>query len=829
MRIRKAATNWCIAISVGVVVATAWTPAATHSQASSAHELPGQMLQVPGLDQPVEILRDRWGVAHIYAKTEHDLFFAQGYNAVRDRLFQFELWRRQATGTVAEILGKRELKRDIGARLHRFRGNLSDELNFYHPRGEVIITAFVQGVNAYIDEAVERPDALPVEFKMLGIVPKRWTPDVVISRHNALLANVRQELNMGRAVRALGEEKVRDLSTFYGGEPEIRLDPALDAAALDADILELYNAFREPLRFTSADLAPAYRRQAAVEQLQRRAAPTPVDLSQQQEDIGSNNWVVSGRLTQSGKPLLANDPHRVQAAPSLRYLVHLVGPGWNAIGAGEPVLPGISIGHNEWGAWGLTIFGTDTEDLYVYETNPADPGQYRYQDRWEGMRVVRETIQVKGEEPATVELKYTRHGPVLLEDRARQRAYGLRAAWMELGAAPYLASLRMNQARNWDEFREACTFSRLPAENMVWADREGNIGWQAVAITPVRRNWSGLVPVPGDGRYEWEGYLPIAALPSRYNPADGFVVTANNYLFPDGYQHREAQHWTGADPYRASRVTELLSSRRPHTLSGMIRMQNDDLSLPARALVPMLRHARVTSSAGRMALEAVLDWDYVLDKESVPAGVYEMFQRRLLEGIRNLVVPEAARGLVGGISMSKAIGWLEAPDGRFGEDPIRGRDELLGTAFERAVEELTKRFGPDMTRWRYGQTGFHHALIRHPLSDAVSADLRARLDVGPVPRGGDSYTVTATGGGDNQVSGGSLKFIADLSDWDLAVAINNPGQSGNPDSSHYRDLFELWASGRYFPLLYTRAKVESVAAERVTLQSSKTTARARTP
>ncbi|MGE3843450.1 MAG: penicillin acylase family protein, partial [Vicinamibacterales bacterium] len=648
MRIRKAATNWCIAISVGVVVATAWTPAATHSQASSAHELPGQMLQVPGLDQPVEILRDRWGVAHIYAKTEHDLFFAQGYNAVRDRLFQFELWRRQATGTVAEILGKRELKRDIGARLHRFRGNLSDELNFYHPRGEVIITAFVQGVNAYIDEAVERPDALPVEFKMLGIVPKRWTPDVVISRHNALLANVRQELNMGRAVRALGEEKVRDLSTFYGGEPEIRLDPALDAAALDADILELYNAFREPLRFTSADLAPAYRRQAAVEQLQRRAAPTPVDLSQQQEDIGSNNWVVSGRLTQSGKPLLANDPHRVQAAPSLRYLVHLVGPGWNAIGAGEPVLPGISIGHNEWGAWGLTIFGTDTEDLYVYETNPADPGQYRYQDRWEGMRVVRETIQVKGEEPATVELKYTRHGPVLLEDRARQRAYGLRAAWMELGAAPYLASLRMNQARNWDEFREACTFSRLPAENMVWADREGNIGWQAVAITPVRRNWSGLVPVPGDGRYEWEGYLPIAALPSRYNPADGFVVTANNYLFPDGYQHREAQHWTGADPYRASRVTELLSSRRPHTLSGMIRMQNDDLSLPARALVPMLRHARVTSSAGRMALEAVLDWDYVLDKESVPAGVYEMFQRRLLEGIRNLVVPEAARGLVGG-------------------------------------------------------------------------------------------------------------------------------------------------------------------------------------
>ena len=498
-------------------------------------------LDVAGLSQPVEVLRDRWGINHIYAKNEPDLFFVQGYTAARDRLFQFELWRRQATGTVAEILGPKELKRDIGTRLHMFRGDLKAELNWYHPRGEAIITAYVRGVNAYIAEALRSPSTLPIEFTMLGITPAPWTPEVIISRHNALLSNIGQELNMAQAVRVLGAEKVKEIQYFQGGDPNITPDPAVDLSLLNSSILDLYNAFRRPIVFGSAAQAPE---------------PGALELSQRDEDIGSNNWVVSGKLTQSGYPLMMNDPHRNQSAPSLRYWVHLVAPGWNVIGGGEPVLPGVSIGHNEYGAWGLTIFGTDSEDLYVYETNPANPNQYRYRGAWEDMRVVKDTIRVKGAAPVSVDLKFTRHGPVLFEDAAHRKAYALRAAWMEPGSAPYLASLRMNQAKSWEEFVEACTYSRIPSENMVWADRKGNIGYQAVAITPLRPNWSGLVPVPGDGRYEWNGYLPINALPHAANPDKGYVVTANNYLFPPDFQVQG-----GAPLHRRGSVPRLAHQR----------------------------------------------------------------------------------------------------------------------------------------------------------------------------------------------------------------------------------------------------------------------------
>ena len=777
---------------------------------------PASTLEVAGLAQPVEILRDRWGINHIYAKSEGDLFFAQGYAAARDRLFQFELWRRQATGTVAEILGPKELKRDIGTRLHMFRGDLKAELNWYHPRGEAIITAYVRGVNAYIAEALRNPSTLPIEFTMLGITPAPWTPDVIISRHNALLSNIGQELNMAQAVRVLGAAKVKDLQYFQGGDPDITPDPSIDLSLLHPSILELYNAFRRPLVFGSGAEPPE---------------PGALELSQRNEDIGSNNWVVSGKLTQSGYPLMMNDPHRNQGAPSLRYWVHLVAPGWNVIGGGEPVLPGVSIGHNEYGAWGLTIFGSDSEDLYVYETNPANPNQYKYRGAWEDMRVVKDTIRVKGAAPVTVDLKFTRHGPVLSEDAAHHRAYALRAAWMEPGAAPYLASLRMDQAKSWEEFVEACTYSRIPSENMVWADRKGNIGYQAVAITPLRPNWSGLVPVPGDGRYEWNGYLPINALPHVANPEKGYFATANNYLFPPDFQYKEALHYTGADPYRVSRISEVLGSGRLHTIADMMRLQNDNVSLPARSLVPLLRDSvpdpgAQPSQTVDQARALLLAWNFSVDADSPAAGIYEMWQRRVTANIRNLVVPKEAQSFVGQPSMKRVVDWLNAPDGRFGADPAKGRDGLLSRSLVEAVAELTKKLGPDPGAWRWGQEQYHHALIRHPLADVAAPDVRAKLNVGPYPRGGDSYTVSATGVGDNQTSGGSLKIIADTENWDNSVGLNNPGQSGDPASPHYRDLFEIWSRGKYFPIFYSRGKVESVteASQMLTPRSASTAA-----
>ncbi|MEZ5293696.1 MAG: penicillin acylase family protein [Vicinamibacterales bacterium] len=781
-----------------------------------------ESIAIAGFHEPVEVLRDRWGINHIYAKNEDDLFMAQGYLAAKDRLFQFEMWRRRATGTVAEILGPRELNRDIGTRLHKFRGDLDQELNHYHPRGKAIVEAYVRGINAYVDEAMRSPATLPIEFKMLGTTPAHWTPEVVISRHQALTANVPNEVTNTRAIGALGgPDKLRDLLWLQGGEPSLALDPLIDPATFPADVLRLYNAFRDPIDFKPEDVAPAYRGQAVA----ARQAEPELTLARAADggrivdpDIGSNNWVVAGAHTQSTLPILANDPHRVIEAPSLRYWVHLVAPGWNVIGGGEPVLPGVSIGHNEYGAWGLTIFGTDSEDLYVYETNPANPNEYRYQGRWEAMRVVSESIPVKGQAAAKVDLKFTRHGPVLYEDAAHRRVYALRAAWLEPGGAPYLSSLRMNQAKTWAEFQEACTYNNMPSENMVWVDRTGTIGWQASGIAPLR-SWGGLVPVPGDGRFEWDGYLPINALPNEVNPDRGFIATANHYLFPNDYPYPKARHYTWADPYRAHRIEEVLGSGRRFNVAEMTRLQNDDLSIAARAIVPLLRDVTIANPAAAKARDLVVAWNFVLDKNSPAAAVYELFSRRLFEAVRTATIPAAARSVVpnGLISTKRMIDWLLSPDGRFGANPTSGRDAMVVTAFEQGVADVTARFGPDPAAWKWGDEKLHHALIHHPMSNAVNAETRRKLEVGPFPRGGDGTTVSATGSQDNQGSGGSLKIVADTEDWDNSVGLNTPGQSGNPDDPHYRDLFELWARGKYFPVAYSRAKVESVAEKTTTL------------
>lgn len=769
-----------------------------------------ETIVAPGLRQPVEILKDRWGISHIYAKTEADLFFAQGYNIARDRLFQLELWRRQATGTVAEVLGPKELQRDIGNRLFQYRGDLMQELSWYHPHGAAIVEAFVAGINAYIAETQKNPALLTPEFRMLGLKPGKWTPAVVITRFNGLLGNLNQEMNMALAIRAIGIGKVKDLYHFQPDNPKLEMDPAIDASLLSKDILNLYTAFREPIQFTPDELSAESRGAAkALAGLNRISRPSALDLSTRQEDIGSNNWVVSGKLTASGFPMMMNDPHRAQSTPSLRYWVHLVAPGWDVIGAGEPSLPGVSIGHNDFGAWGLTIFGTDSEDLYVYDTNPANPSEYKYNGRWEPMTILKDTIPVKGQAPVAVELKYTRHGPVVYEDKTHHKAYAVRAAWRETGGAPYLASLRMDQAHSWREFEDACGYSRIPAENMVWADKDGNIGYQAVGIAPLRPNWSGLVPVAGDGRYEWDGYLPIQALPHVLNPEKGFFNTSNNYLIPPGWPYKDALHYLWADAYRANRVEEFLKSGRMFSVSDMIQLQNSDLSIPARSLVPLLRDLPFSQAASQQAAGLLLHWDYVLDKDAAPAGIYEMWQRRLMANMRELMVPREARSYIGMPEMDKIIAWLQAPDGRFGTDPIAGRNALLAKSLDEAVASLTERLGPDMEKWKLG--AYHHATILHPLSPALKPGLRAQYDVGAAPRGGDSYTVTATGGGENQTSGGSFKIIVDTEDWDNSVGLNNPGQSGDVNSPHYRDLYQLWAQGKYFPILYSRDKVESVA------------------
>lgn len=358
---------------------------------------PKNELSVAGLEKPVEIIRDEYGVNHIYAQNEHDLFFAQGYCAAKDRLFQFEIWRRQASGTVSEILGKRELKRDIGVRLFKYRGDLNKEFNHYHPRGVAIINAFTEGINAYVAKTEKDPSLLTMEFGLLGITAGRWTPELVVSRHQGLLGNLPSELQIGRAVALLGAEEVKKIKVFEPGEPDITLDPVIDATGLAEPIAELYDAFRKPIAFQPEDLlAYSNTDQNKYQQLllQDQLAYEEMN-SREQKSIGSNNWIISGAKSESGLPMLANDPHRALAVPSLRYMVHLNAPGWNVVGGGEPTIPGVSIGHNDFGAWGLTIFGIDGEDIMVYELNPNNLNQYKYNNDWEDMKIIADTIHVK--------------------------------------------------------------------------------------------------------------------------------------------------------------------------------------------------------------------------------------------------------------------------------------------------------------------------------------------------------------------------------------------------------------------------------------------------
>jgi len=771
-------------------------------------------IRIEGLLEPVEIIKDKWGISHIYAQNQDDLFFAQGFNVASDRLFQLEMWRRQATGTVAEILGEKALRRDIGARLLKFRGDLHKELESYHPQGKKIVSSFVKGINAYVDLTRKNPDLLPVEFRLLGITPGRWTPDVVISRHNGLFRNAKTEVRLAQAVQAIGPEKLRELLDLHPGNPDLRPADGLDLSRITDKVIDLYGEARGPLRFASEDIVESDARASTAASLMPSLFEPLPQLPQ-----GSNNWAVSGRLTRSGFPFLANDPHRDLQIPSLRYWVHLKAPGWNVIGGGEPALPGVSIGHNEHGAWGLTIFSADQEDLYIYKTDPGHPERYRYSDGWEAMTVVSERIPVKGAGSFEAALKFTRHGPVIYEDPEHHLAVALRAAWLENGCAPYLSSLRMDQAKNWPEFREACFKNRTPSENMVWADRKGNIGWQVTGLVPIRPNWPGLLPVPGDGKFEWAGTLPASDLPSLLNPASGFIATANQDNIPEGYPHQVGYLW--ADSFRFLRISEVLGSGRTLSLSDMKNLQQDLLSLPARRLVPLLKNLQASTPLAQKALEMLKAWDFILSPESGAAAVYIAWERAVMENLRNFIIPQAARAVLGQPSLFKTISWLEAADS--GPGPI-SKDEshrILLRSLDQAAERLAKTFGPDPARWQYGDPGFHHVRFYHPLSNALKEDLRRQFDLGPFPRGGDGETVNNTSGEDNQDSGATFRIIADLADWDLAIGSNAPGQSGDPENPRYSDLFVPWAEGKYFPVYFSREKIESAAEKIIRLEPVK--------
>ena len=757
---------------------------------------------VDGIAEKVEILRDNWGINHIYAENQNDLFFAQGYSAAKDRLFQFEIWRRQALGNLSEILGPRELDRDIGVRLFKFRGNMDDELNHYHPQGKQIIESFVSGVNAYIEEILKTPKKLPLPFKMLGIKPQKWTPEVVISRHQGLLGNIGQELQIGRAVAILGEKKVKELLWFHPKEPKIELDKKINKQLLFENILKPYFDFRKDVKFKKEDLIEKYQDKESGE-----IANIVYHKTEDSLQIGSNNWVVSGSKTKDKNTYMANDPHRKVAVPSLRYMAHLIAPGWNVIGGGEPEIPGISIGHNEHGAWGLTVFRTDGEDLYQYKLNPKDPSKYWHKGEWLKFKVIEEEIPIKGESPKKIELNYSIHGPVTYINKEKSVAFGVRCAWLEIGGSPYLASLRMDQAKTWEEFREACNYSNIPGENMIWADKNGNIGWQSVGIAPIRRNFSGLVPVPGDGSYEWDGYLPIIEKPYIKNPVNGFFATANQNVIPKDYKKWDAIGFSWSDPYRGERINQVLSENDSLTMKDMIDLQVDVTSLPAKKLIPFLDNVDLDMKQTEYR-NILKNWDYKLTPNSVEASIYVFWENKIKEEARNTFVPKKARPYLSSIQLKRIIDILDNPtEAFFGKNPIEARNKFIKKTFEESIMDLKNMAGNETLNWEYGQKDLKHITLNHALGLVSNSNYSVSLNIGPLPRGGNGYTPNSTGNNLNQSSGATFRIITNTGDWDKAVGTNSPGQSGDPNSPFYKNLFKSWAQDEYFPLYYSKDKV----------------------
>jgi penicillin amidase len=770
---------------------------------AAASTLERRTVTAPGLQQGAEIIVDRWGIPHIYAASRHDAFFAQGWNAARDRLWQLDLWRKRGLGRLSESFGPSYVAQDRATRLFLFRGDMEAEWAAYGPDARAWTEAFVAGINAYVTQVRSGTAPLPVEFELTRSAPELWAvEDVVRVRSHGISNNAESEALRARVVAAGGVEADR-LRRKLDPPHQLRIPDGLDPADVPADILADYVLATQDVSFG----ATAGEASVDIEEsLAERVA--------QAETQGSNNWAIAPARTTTGRPILASDPHRVLVAPSIRYIAHLEAPDLVVIGAGELHLPGVTIGHNDRIAFAITTFMVDQADLYVYELNPENPAQYRYDGGWEDMLIVRETIAVRGEADREVELAFTRHGPVLKIDVAARRAFALRSVWFEPGTSPYFAAARYQTAGDWPAFRDALKHWGAAAMNFVYADVEGNIGWTPAGLIPRRPNWDGLMPVPGDGRYEWGAFLAQDELPSQYNPERGWVATANEMNLPPDYPIETLNiGYEWADPARIERITEALSAARTTGLGESMALQTDVVSSTARRAIALLADLTSPDPEVEDALRLLRAWDGDEGVDSAAAAIAEVWlSKHLGPQVASRVTNPAAAEVIAFGSPYAVTTCLQAPGAALGDDPGSARGALLLSSLRSALDELVERLGPNRAAWRWGD--LHQAHFVPAAAAVADPALRERMSHGPAPIPGSAYTVGAATYRmeDFAVSNGaSFRMVLDVGNWDASMAINTPGQSGDPASPHYRDLFPLWAEGKYVPLLWTRAAVERAA------------------
>ena len=728
-------------------------------------------LTVPGLRAPVEVIRDDWGVPHIYAQNDDDLFFAQGYVMAQDRLWQMEMWRRWREGRLAEIFGPEALDYDRRVRLMMYRGPFDEtEWTSYHPDARRLFAAHAAGVNAYIEQ---HRDNLPVEFQLTGVEPVPWTAETVVLRWAALgVPSVRghaiHEMQLALDVARHG---VDEANRRAAPDPwdDLAVPDGLDVGIITEDILDAMRAGDgDPFvtgRLPALEIVEPYRGLVSPPELQSsRFLPASAAAE------GSNNWVMTGARSPSGIPILANDPHRRIEMPALRYFVHLSAPGWNVIGGGEPPFAGVDAGSNESMAWGFTFAGTDMVDVYVEELYPDQPDMVRWRDGWEPLRVVEEEIPVKGREPEKIVLKFSRHGPVFYEDLENGVVYAVRSVVQEPGTAAYKGSFQLAQAESCADFFDRAMHWLVPTHSLVCGDADGNIALQVTGLTPDRDGWNGRLPVPGAGDYEWRGFRED--LPREFNPERGYVATANNNVHPPGYEGRPVFYHSsrGVETSRIARLHQLLGGGETLSVDDHKRIQHDAKLLAAERDVPAFRGWTSDDPDVEWARGLIAEWDAVVSRASTAGALYVRWTAEVDDAARDPQTPAAER------------------------------QALIEQGLTAAIERLTRELGPDRGEWRHGRV--HASALPHPFAPEFALPA--------VERPGGFGAVNATGA--------NFRRIIDLAAPDRSVASNAPGQSAQPGSPYYGNLAENLGNGEYFPLLFTRGAVEEHAAHRLTLR-----------
>ncbi len=853
----KKKTRTLIIIADVVVVIAASIGAARTVFMRRAFPKTNGTVKVRGLQAPVEIFRDRDGVPHIYADTMEDLFFAQGYVHAQDRFWQMEFWRRAGAGRLSELFGEAVLGIDIYIRTMGFGEIAVQEYALFGEETRTFMEAYAAGVNAYILN--RKPAKLGLEFALLGLQGvefeiEPWTPVHTLTWFKLMAEdlsdNMQMELYTMELIRAVGIDKTADFFPDYREDvmPFVISD---DEISLQGE----QQKSREPFHMTEEHIA-------LLEKCSTRLVggyDSAMSIFGHGEGVGSNAWVISGGLTTTGKPLLANDAHLRIQMPSIWYEVGLYSKKGGGAGGNESFhargfsfagVPGIIIGYNDRIAWGFTNMYPDVQDLYIERINPENTNQYEVNGEWVDMELRVEEIAVHDwDEPYRLLVRSTRHGPIVTDhgDLSARNNFNiipgktfptnleltaLALRWTALEPHKLMnVVFLLNRAGNFEEFHEALRYFTVPSENVVYADIDGNIGYQAPGLIPIRAKGDGLLPVPGwTDEYEWIGYVPYEDLPRVLNPAKGYIVTANNPVVSLNYPRDLVMNPDHG--YRARRIVDMIEGGDGFTFNDMKKMQGDNLSLSALEIMPYMQSLSFEDDGAEDALESLLEWDGRMEMESGRAALYAYFWVALIEGIFRDELPKRLwtrdGGVVGASSrlLSCVYNLLKEPSNPWWDDVttldgIEGRDDILVRAFEKAYKRGVDEFGEELDEWRWG--AIHTATFQNQTFGRSGIGMIEKIfNRGPVSTAGGFHQVNRC---DFSIDKPfevyhitSNRQIIDLNDLSNSLMIHATGQSGHPGHRHYDDFIDPWRFIEYHSARWERNEVEEGSKERLVLK-----------